>query len=61
MAKRDLRINVHMTGEDMALFRKAGETKWPGVEFSNSSLVLTLARDAAKQILPATTRERKTK
>ena len=60
MGKRSLQINVHMSGEDMALFRKAGETKWPGVEFSNSTLVLTLAREAAKQILPAA-RERKAK
>jgi uncharacterized protein (DUF1778 family) len=61
MAKRVLQINVHMSGEDMALFRKAAEIKWgPSVEFSNSTLVLTLAREAAKGILhPA--REKKMK
>jgi len=60
MAKRTLQINVHMSGEDMALFRKAAEIKWPSVEFSNSTLVLTLAREAAKGVVhPA--RERKAK
>lgn len=60
MAKRTLQVNVHMSNEDLALLRKAAGVKWPEIEFSNSTLVLTLAREFAKQIVPPT-RERKTK
>jgi uncharacterized protein (DUF1778 family) len=59
MAKRTLQINVHMSGEDLALLRKAAAVaKWP--EVTTSTLVLHLAKERAEQILhPA--RERKTK
>ena len=59
MAKRTLQINVHMSGEDLALLRKAAAVaKWP--EVTTSTLVLHLAKERAEQILhPA--RERKPK
>jgi uncharacterized protein (DUF1778 family) len=60
MAKRTLQINVRMSNEDLALLQKAAAALWPGVELTTSTIVLSLAKRSAEQILhPA--RDRKTK
>lgn len=60
MAKRTLQINVRMSSEDLALLQKAAATQWPGVDLTTSTIVLSLAKRSAEQILrPA--RDRKTK
>ena len=60
MAKRTLQINVRMSNKDSALLQKAAAAQWPGVELTTSTIVLSLAKRSAEQILrPA--RERKVK
>lgn len=51
MAKRTLQINVRMSAEDLALLQKAATVQWPGVELTTSTIVLSLAKKAADQIL----------
>lgn len=60
MAKRTLQINVRMSNDDLALLRKAAATLWPGVELTMSTIVLSLAKRSAEQILYPV-RDRKTK
>jgi len=52
MAKRTLQINVRMSNEDLALLQKAAAVLWPGVELTTSTIVLSLAKKAALEILP---------
>jgi hypothetical protein len=40
-----------MSAEDLALLRKASEKLWPGMPITNSTLVLTLARMKAQEIV----------
>jgi hypothetical protein len=40
-----------MSPDDLALLRKAAEKLWPGMPITNSTLVLTLARLKAEEIL----------
>jgi uncharacterized protein (DUF1778 family) len=51
MAKRTLQINVRMSNEDLALLQKAAGVLWPGVELTTSTIVLSLAKKAAGEIL----------
>jgi hypothetical protein len=53
MAKRTLQINVRMSNEDLALLQKAAGAFWPGVELTTSTIVLSLAKKAAEEILRA--------
>ena len=49
--KRSAQVNVRLSPADMILLRKAGKKLYPGLQVSNSTLVLTLARQRAKEIL----------
>jgi hypothetical protein len=40
-----------MSTEDLALLRKAAERLWPGMPITNSTLVLTLAKAKAHEVL----------
>jgi hypothetical protein len=51
MKKRTLQINSRLSPEDLALLKKAAEKLWPGMPISNSTLLLTLARLKAEEIL----------
>jgi uncharacterized protein (DUF1778 family) len=51
MAKRTLQINVRMSNEDLALLQKAAATLWPGVELTTSTIVLSLAKKSAEEVL----------
>ena len=53
MAKRTLQINVRMSNDDLALLQKAAGALWPGVELTTSTIVLSLAKKAAEEILRA--------
>ena len=53
MAKRTLQINVRMSNEDLALLQKAAKARWPDLELTTSTIVLSLAKKAAEQILQA--------
>jgi len=57
MAKRTLQINVRMSNDDLALLKKAAATLWPGLELTTSTIVLSLAKKSAEEVL----RTRKTK
>jgi uncharacterized protein (DUF1778 family) len=49
--KRSAQVNVRLSPADMNLLRKAGKKLYPGLQVSNSTLVLTLARQRAQEIL----------
>jgi len=49
--KRSAQVNVRLSPADMNLLRKAGKTLYPGLQVSNSTLVLALARQRAQEIL----------
>jgi len=51
MKKRVLQIGCRMSAEDLAILRKAAEKQWPGVPITNSTLLLTLAKTKADEIL----------
>jgi uncharacterized protein (DUF1778 family) len=51
MKKRTLQINCRISPEDLALLRKAAEKLWPGMPITNSTLLLTLARLKAQEII----------
>jgi hypothetical protein len=51
MKKRILQVGCRMSTEDLALLRKAAEKLWPGMPITNSTLVLTLARLKAQEVL----------
>jgi hypothetical protein len=51
MKKRVLQVGCRMSAEDLALLRKASEKLWPGMPITNSTLVLTLARMKAQEIV----------
>jgi hypothetical protein len=53
MAKRTLQINVRMSNEDLALLQKAAVSLWPGVDLTTSTIVRSLAKKAAEEILRA--------
>jgi uncharacterized protein (DUF1778 family) len=56
--KRTVQINVRLSDDDFELIRKAAAKLWPGAVLSNSSVVLGLARLAAKQALEAQKKSR---
>jgi len=49
--KRSAQVNVRLSPADMNLLRKAGKKLYPGLQVSNSTLVLALARQRAQEIL----------
>ena len=51
MAKRTAQVNVRLTPEDLEIMQQAAAKVWPGVPITKSTLVLTLARRAAEDIL----------
>lgn len=51
MKKRSLQVNARMSPEDLALLRKAAEKLWPGMPITNSTLLVTLARLKAQDII----------
>ena len=50
-AKRPLQINVHLSQADLELLQRAAHRQWPGVPLTKSTLLLTLARLKAEEIL----------
>jgi uncharacterized protein (DUF1778 family) len=56
--KRTVQINVRLSDDDFELIRKAAAKLWPEAVLSNSSIVLGLARLAAKQTLEAQKKSR---
>jgi len=51
MKKRTLQVNSRISPDDLALLRKAADRLWPGMPITNSTLLLTLARLKAQEIL----------
>lgn len=49
--KRVAQVGVKMTESDLALIRKAAAKQWPNAVMSLSSIVLSLTRMKAKEIL----------
>ncbi len=49
--KRSLQVNVRVSPHSLKLLRQAAEMIWPGLVLSNSTLLLTLAQNKAKEIL----------
>jgi len=50
-SKRSLQVNVRLSPDNLKVLRQAAEQLWPGVPLSNSTLLLTLARHKALEIL----------
>ena len=48
--KRTIQVNVKMTEDDFALLQDAARIKWPDAMLTNSGLVLSLAKIAARDI-----------
>ncbi len=51
MAKRNVQVAVRLADADLKLIRKAADTLWPGMPITNSTLLLTLARLKAEEVL----------
>ena len=51
VAKRSLQINVRLAPDDLKAMRQAAERIWPGMPLTNSTLLLTLAKQKADEIL----------
>jgi len=49
--KRTVQINVKMTEDDYAQLQEAAKRRWPDAVMTNSGILLSLARMAAKTIL----------
>ena len=49
--KRTLSITVKLNKEDHDTLMRAAETFWPGAIMTNSSIILSLAKLGAEQIL----------
>jgi uncharacterized protein (DUF1778 family) len=49
--KRDRQLNVRLTGDDITLMTRAAGVAWPGAILSTSSIMLSLARLKAEEIL----------
>jgi len=52
-AKRPLQVNVRLSQADLDLLHRAAERRWPGVPLTKSTLLLTLAKLKAEEILVA--------
>ena len=50
-AKRDRQIGVRVSDRDLKMLRRAAEVLWPNAPITNSTMVLTLARLKAQEIL----------
>ena len=57
--KRTIQVNVKMSSEDFGLLRRAADVLWPDAVLSNSSIILGLAKIAAKDIVKGKRRVRK--
>jgi hypothetical protein len=53
MDKREKQVGVRVSERDLKLLRKAAQTQWPGIPVTNSTLLLTLAKLKATEILKA--------
>ena len=53
MAKRNLQLNIRLSDDDLALLKKAGAALWPGIPITTSTLILSLAKKAAEEVLGA--------
>jgi hypothetical protein len=51
--KRDKQVGVKLNDHDLKRLRKAGAVLWPGITVSSSTLILTLARQRAEEVLRA--------
>ena len=51
MTKREIQTNVRTTPEDMAMLEKAAKILWQGIPLTRSTLILSLAKRAAEEIL----------
>jgi uncharacterized protein (DUF1778 family) len=49
--KRTEQVNVRLSPADLQLLRQAAERQWPGLELTNSTLLLTLAKLKAAEIM----------
>jgi uncharacterized protein (DUF1778 family) len=49
--KRDRQLNVRLTADDITLMTRAAAVAWPGAILSTSSIMLSLARLQAAEIL----------
>jgi len=50
--KRTVQVNVKMNEDDYALLKMAAVRLWPGAVVSNSAILLSLAKIAARQSAP---------
>ena len=51
--KRTLQVNVRMSEEDLSLLKKAAQVAWPGAILTTSSMLLSLSKMKAQEILAA--------
>ena len=49
--KKTLQLGLRISEADLRLLRKAVDKLWPGMPIANATLVLTLARQRAVEIL----------
>jgi hypothetical protein len=49
--KRSEQVNCRLAPADLSLLRKAADRLWPDMPITNSTLLLTLARLKAEEIL----------
>jgi hypothetical protein len=52
--KRSEQVGVRLSEADLKLMRKAADKLWAGMPITNSTLLLTLARLKAQEVLRAT-------
>jgi hypothetical protein len=53
MAKRNLQLNIRMSDDDLTLLRKAAAALWVGIPVTDSTLILSLAKLKAEEVLRA--------
>jgi uncharacterized protein (DUF1778 family) len=56
--KRDRQLNVRLTTQDIETMQRAADIAWPGAILSTSSILLSLARLKAEEILKAARKPR---
>ena len=58
-SKRDRQITIRLTDADLALMKRAARVAWPGAILSTASVMLSLSRLKAEEILDAAKPKRK--
>ena len=49
--KRDVQVGTRISAGDLKLLQKAAKILWPGLELTSSTLLVSLARLKAEEVL----------